>query len=122
MSEVESQRAWYEMLEGLRYLLPEEDAKDKFAGESWGSRLQRTAEKQLEVLAGDEQRYRDEMTTEQDAFRDTIGDLQVVRGRAGGRGAAGRGHLQLIGKGGQGAWLRLACMHCVRMAEAPPAP
>lgn len=89
MADVEAQRGWYELLEGMRYLLPEEDLKEKFAGESWGMRLTRQAEKQLEVLAGDEARFKGEMITEQDMFRDTIGDLQVVssyRTQSGGEG------------------------------------
>lgn len=49
MAEVESFRGWYETLDGLRYLLPEEDARDKFAGESWGVRLSKQSERQLEV-------------------------------------------------------------------------
>ncbi len=52
MAEVESFRGWYETLDGLRYLLPEEDARDKFAGESWGVRLSKQSERQLEVGAG----------------------------------------------------------------------
>ncbi|KAG2439747.1 hypothetical protein HYH02_010624 [Chlamydomonas schloesseri] len=78
MADVEAQRGWYELLEGLRYLLPEDDVKEKFAGESWGMRLTRQAERQLEVLASDEARFKGEMVTEQDMFRDTIGDLQVL--------------------------------------------
>ncbi|KXZ54227.1 hypothetical protein GPECTOR_5g319 [Gonium pectorale] len=78
MADVEAQRGWYELLEQLRYLLPEDDLREKFAGESWGSRLVRQAERQLEVLVADETRYKSEMLIEQDIFRDTIGDLQVV--------------------------------------------
>ncbi|EFJ44217.1 dynein heavy chain 2, partial [Volvox carteri f. nagariensis] len=104
MAEVENQRGWYELLDQLRYLLPEDDLKEKFQGESWGVRLGRQAERQLEddvsqckslsstrgsvlspilagkgkVLSTDEARYKNEMFIEQDMFRDTIGDLQVV--------------------------------------------
>ncbi|GLC56009.1 hypothetical protein PLESTB_001054700 [Pleodorina starrii] len=78
MGEVEAQRGWYELLEQLRYLLPEDDLREKFAGESWGMRLGRQAERQLEVLSADESRYKNEMFMEQDLFRDTVGDLQVV--------------------------------------------
>lgn len=34
----------------------------------------------LQILAADEARYKAEMLTEQDIFRDTVGDLNVVRG------------------------------------------
>ncbi|GLI62391.1 hypothetical protein VaNZ11_005010 [Volvox africanus] len=78
MADVEAQRGWYELLEQLRFLLPEEDLREKFQGESWAVRLGRQAERQLEVLATDESRYKNEMFIEQDMFRDTIGDLQVV--------------------------------------------
>ncbi len=47
---------WYEHLESLRYLLPEEEAKDKFTGESWPAKLQRLAERQLAVLEEDEKK------------------------------------------------------------------
>jgi hypothetical protein len=50
---------WYEHLEALRYLLPEEDAKDKFTGESWPAKLQRLAERQLVALEDDERRYKE---------------------------------------------------------------
>ncbi|KAG2485619.1 hypothetical protein HYH03_015682 [Edaphochlamys debaryana] len=78
MADVEAQRGWYELLEGMRYLLPEDDVRDKFAGESWGMRLAKQAERQLELLSSDEARYKSEMLTEQDIFRDTVGDLQVL--------------------------------------------
>jgi dynein heavy chain len=43
-------------LEGLRYLLPEEEAKDKAAGESWPSKLMSLAERQLGALDDNESR------------------------------------------------------------------
>jgi hypothetical protein len=54
-----SLQPWYEHLEALRYLLPEEDAKDKFTGESWPAKLQRLAERQLVALEDDERRYKE---------------------------------------------------------------
>jgi hypothetical protein len=41
-------------LETLRYLLPEDEAKDKATGESWPARLMRLADRQLDALAADE--------------------------------------------------------------------
>lgn len=48
---------WYENLEGLRHLLPDEDAKDKAVGEAWPSRLQRMADRQLATLEEDEKKW-----------------------------------------------------------------
>lgn len=62
-----------------RYLLPDDDAREKFVGESWAGRLVRQAERQAEVLELDERRYRDEMGGEQSSFKEAIGDLQNVR-------------------------------------------
>eukprot|EP00798_Chlamydomonas_sp_ICE-L_P016862 gene16862-23130_t len=45
-----------------------EDARDKFVGESWPTKLTRLAERQMDVLQGDEERYKDEMHEEQDSF------------------------------------------------------
>lgn len=36
---------WYDLLEGLRHLLPEDEARDKLAGESWCLKLERQAER-----------------------------------------------------------------------------
>ncbi len=47
---------WYEHLESLRYLLPDDEARDKFIGESWPAKLQRLAERQLGVLEEDEKK------------------------------------------------------------------
>ncbi|GAX80571.1 hypothetical protein CEUSTIGMA_g8008.t1 [Chlamydomonas eustigma] len=76
MSDLEATRPWYEHLETLRYLLPEEEAKDKATGESWPARLMRLADRQLDSLAADEVRYKEEMESEQESFRDSINDLQ----------------------------------------------
>lgn len=40
---------WYDLLESMHHALPDEDARDKFAGESWAMRLTRLADRQLEV-------------------------------------------------------------------------
>ena len=45
---------WYEHLESLRHLLPEEEAKDKATGESWPAKLMRLADRQLDALAAEE--------------------------------------------------------------------
>lgn len=65
-------------MEALRHLLPEDEAKDKFTGESWPAKLQRLAERQLVALEEEEHKYKDEMTDEQEAFNETVGDLQMV--------------------------------------------
>lgn len=46
------------------------------AGESWPAKLQRLAERQLATLGEDEQKYKDEMTGEQESFTMVVGDLQ----------------------------------------------
>ncbi len=46
----------------------------------------------LQILAADEARYKAEMLTEQDIFRDTVGDLNVVRGQ----GTKGEFHLSAL--------------------------
>ena len=53
-----STQPWYEHLESLRYLLPEEEFKDKATGEAWPTKLMRLAERQLDALAADETRYK----------------------------------------------------------------
>ncbi|KAF6265909.1 dynein heavy chain 2 [Scenedesmus sp. NREL 46B-D3] len=75
VAEVEVAQPWYAALESMRYLLPEEDAKDKLAGQSWQVKLLRQADRSLELLDGDEAKYADELTTQQEAFVSTINNL-----------------------------------------------
>ncbi|MEW5298367.1 MAG: hypothetical protein WDW36_001499 [Sanguina aurantia] len=75
--DVEAYKPWYDLLESMHHALPDEDARDKFAGESWAVRLTRLADRQLEVLDTEERQYKEEMRSEQDGFRDTIDELQA---------------------------------------------
>ncbi|MEW5308986.1 MAG: hypothetical protein WDW38_000903 [Sanguina aurantia] len=77
--DVEAYKPWYDLLESMHHALPDEDARDKFAGESWAVRLTRLADRQLEVLDTEERQYKEEMRSEQDGFRDTIDELQAAR-------------------------------------------
>ncbi|KAJ9531689.1 hypothetical protein QJQ45_021839, partial [Haematococcus lacustris] len=75
MLEIEASKPWYEQLETLRHLLPEDEARDKFTGEAWPAKLQRLAERQLAVLEEDESKYKEEMSSEQDSFAGQVVSL-----------------------------------------------
>ncbi|WIA31960.1 hypothetical protein OEZ86_002815 [Tetradesmus obliquus] len=75
VAEVEGAQPWYAALESMRYLLPEDDAKDKLTGQSWQIKLLRQADRSLELLDGDEAKYADELTAQQEAFVGTINNL-----------------------------------------------
>ncbi|WIA11828.1 hypothetical protein OEZ85_011917 [Tetradesmus obliquus] len=75
VAEVEGAQPWYAALESMRYLLPEDDAKDKLMGQSWQIKLLRQADRSLELLDGDEAKYADELTAQQEAFVGTINNL-----------------------------------------------
>lgn len=76
---MEAAKPWYDFLEQMRFTLPDDDSKDKFTGESWGMRIMRNSERQMDVLAADEAKYKEAMLSDQDAFTGTVGDLQTVR-------------------------------------------
>eukprot|EP00882_Tetradesmus_deserticola_P030997 GHRQ01035031.1.p1 GENE.GHRQ01035031.1~~GHRQ01035031.1.p1 ORF type:complete len:225 (+),score=128.54 GHRQ01035031.1:132-806(+) len=75
VAEVEAAQPWYAALESMRYLLPEEDARDKLTGQSWQVKLLRQADRSLELLEEDEAKYADEMAEQQEAFVSTINNL-----------------------------------------------
>lgn len=57
-AELDACRPWYDHLETLRHLLPEEEAREKARGEAGPMRLSRLGEDQLEVLAAEEAKYK----------------------------------------------------------------
>lgn len=81
---------WYECLEGFKHLLPEEEARDRLAGESWPLRLARSAERCLEVLHMEQARFSDDMAGAQQAFVMAQKDMATV-GCAAARGWAAIG-------------------------------
>ena len=74
--DLEASKPWYEHLETLYYLLPEDEFKDKASGEAGPNRLTNLGERQLLNLAAEEVKFKDEMFAEQEAFRDNINELQ----------------------------------------------
>jgi hypothetical protein len=70
---------WYEALDGFQYLLPEDEAKDKFTGDTWAQRITNLGDRILDNLNGDAQRYQQEMLDEQTAFSDVVAELHNVR-------------------------------------------
>lgn len=42
-------QSWYGALENMRYSLPDEDAREKAAGEAWPTRIERFKEAALSV-------------------------------------------------------------------------
>jgi hypothetical protein len=70
---------WYELLEAHRHLLPEEEARERLAGESWPLRLGRAAERCVEQLAGESARLQDELLAAQEGFAAGLKEMQAVR-------------------------------------------
>ncbi|KAG1679690.1 hypothetical protein FOA52_006209 [Chlamydomonas sp. UWO 241] len=77
-TELELAKPWYDALEGMRHLLPDDEARDKANGDAWPAKLQRLAERQLDHLADDEKAYKEEMQSEQESYNGTIGDLSLL--------------------------------------------
>jgi hypothetical protein len=74
-----SLQPWYEALDSFQYLLPEDEAKDKFTGDTWAVKVMHLGERILDSLSGDAQRYQQEMLDEQAAFADVVAELHNVR-------------------------------------------
>ncbi|KAK9803422.1 hypothetical protein WJX72_010826 [[Myrmecia] bisecta] len=74
-TEAESTKVWYSTLEQYRYLLPEEDAKEKLAGEAWPAKIQRSKEVALQVLEVEQGKCAEQMSAEQSSFANVIVDL-----------------------------------------------
>ncbi|KAF8071068.1 Dnah1 [Scenedesmus sp. PABB004] len=77
-AEVEGARPWYAALEGMRYLLPDDEARDKLAGQSWQVKLLRQAERSLELLQVDEACFADDMDAQQEEFGGKITSLAAA--------------------------------------------
>ncbi len=69
---------WYECLEGLKHLLPDDEARDRLAGESWPLRLARSADRCLEVLHVEQAKFSDDMADAQQAFALGMKDMGTV--------------------------------------------
>jgi hypothetical protein len=76
---------WYQLLETSRHLLPEEEARERLAGESWPLRLGRAAERCLQQLEGESAQLQDDMLAAQEAFKGGVKDMEAVGAPAGPR-------------------------------------
>eukprot|EP00878_Enallax_costatus_P016966 GHUV01017809.1.p1 GENE.GHUV01017809.1~~GHUV01017809.1.p1 ORF type:complete len:1283 (+),score=439.89 GHUV01017809.1:87-3935(+) len=78
VAEVEAAKPWYNALEAMRYLLPDEDAKEKLVGISWQNKLMGAAERSLEGLSSDETKYADEMVAQQEDFVSKVNNMATA--------------------------------------------
>ncbi|GMH32802.1 hypothetical protein BSKO_00636 [Bryopsis sp. KO-2023] len=81
MGEMEEAKPWYDSLRQYYFLLSDEDAKQKFAGESWHVKIQAIADRTLKTLDGDEDAYKQEMLDEQESFAESLNDLNNMVNR-----------------------------------------
>lgn len=66
---------WYDALAGYHFSLPEDDARQKFIGESWHVKINSLAEETMLTLQGDEDKQKREMIEEQEGFRKSLTDI-----------------------------------------------
>jgi hypothetical protein len=79
-------KPWYDALEGMYHLLPEDDARVRLAGAGWALRLQRGAEQASEALDQEQGRLQEAMGAVQGAFNEGIEVLAQVCEGGEGRG------------------------------------
>eukprot|EP00775_Hariotina_reticulata_P004794 gene4794-5043_t len=77
-AEIDAAKHWYVALEGMRYLLPDDDAREKLTAQSWQLRLIRQADKSLEALDLDQARFAEDLKLQQQDFAATIDDLAAA--------------------------------------------
>lgn len=66
---------WYDALARYHFSLPEDDAKQKFLGESWHVKINSLAEETTLALQEDEDKHKKEMIEEQEGFTRSLTDL-----------------------------------------------
>eukprot|EP00879_Flechtneria_rotunda_P026761 GHRR01028584.1.p1 GENE.GHRR01028584.1~~GHRR01028584.1.p1 ORF type:complete len:438 (+),score=166.84 GHRR01028584.1:818-2131(+) len=68
---------WYAALESMRYLLPDDETRDKVTGQSWQVKLLRLSERTLEQLDVDQTKYADELTAQEEDFAGKINSVAM---------------------------------------------
>eukprot|EP00879_Flechtneria_rotunda_P025821 GHRR01027470.1.p1 GENE.GHRR01027470.1~~GHRR01027470.1.p1 ORF type:complete len:267 (+),score=120.11 GHRR01027470.1:1103-1903(+) len=77
VAEVEAAKPWYAALESMRYLLPDDETRDKVTGQSWQVKLLRLSERTLEQLDVDQTKYADELTAQEEDFAGKINSVAM---------------------------------------------
>ncbi|KAL0019092.1 hypothetical protein WJX77_000912 [Trebouxia sp. C0004] len=75
IAEMDAAQGWYGALENMRYSLPDEDAREKAAGEAWPTRIERFKEAALSASEAETKKYEEVQQSEQSAFQASIVDM-----------------------------------------------
>lgn len=86
---------WYDALEGMRYLLPDDDASSRVSALAWPLRVAAAAERAAEVADFEQAKLADEMGAAQGALKGQVESLAQVT--FSGKGRTGRGGAALPG-------------------------
>lgn len=71
-------QVWYDALDEMNYALTDSDFNQKWALQSWPSKIEKLVEKTEKILAADTERYQREMEEEQLTFLVTVENLETT--------------------------------------------